>query len=134
MKKAIPKIKARIVDKNNPWWTDNLQAERKRINKLYRTSKRKPSEANINRYKIAQREYAKRCDKTKNSSWNDYKEKIDSLEAINKFRKIIERHIKIRIGVLQIPDGTLTDPGPDTISYLLSTHFPTATPIKKNKI
>ena len=35
--------------------------------------------------------------------------------------------------MLQKPDGTLTDPGPDTISYLLSTHFPTATPIKKTK-
>ena len=29
MKDNIPKTKTKIIDKNNPWWTDKLQQERK---------------------------------------------------------------------------------------------------------
>ena len=34
------------------------------------------------------------------------------------------------LGTLEKPDGTITTPGPDTLEYLLTQHFPSATPIK----
>ena len=133
MTEAIPKTKTKIIDKNNPWWTDELQAMRKRLNKLYRTSKRKPSTRSINAYKQVQSEYAKKCDKVRNNAWADFKEKLDSLEAVNRFRKIIEKHIKVRIGTLVKEDGTITDPGKDTITYLMKTHFPSAIELEPTK-
>ena len=34
------------------------------------------------------------------------------------------------LGTLEKPDGTITKPGSDTLEYLLTQHFPSATPIK----
>ena len=133
MKQSIPKSQPKIIDKNNPWWTPQLQQQRKTVSKLYRTATRFPSERNKNRYKIAQKRYAKECDKTRDRSWSDFKEKLDSIEAINQFRKIIERHINIRIGTLVKPNGDITDPGEDTITHLLSVHFPNATTKEKTQ-
>ena len=33
---ACPKTVTKIVDKNNPWWTDKHQEARKQLNKLYK--------------------------------------------------------------------------------------------------
>ena len=79
MKIAIPKSKTKLIDKNNPWWTPGLQTRRKQVNKLYRTSKRFPTDANINKYKIAQAEYAKSCDKTRNTAWNAWHKNFTTL-------------------------------------------------------
>ena len=48
-------------------------------------------------------------------------------------RKIIEKHINIKIGTLVKANGDITDPGEDTITYLLSIHFPNATPKAKTQ-
>ena len=50
-------------------------------------------------------------------SWADYKEKINSVEAANTFRKIVEGSTRHTLGTLEKPDGTITSPGPDTVSY-----------------
>ena len=33
---SVPKSKPRVVDNNNPWWTEELQNRRKKLNKLYK--------------------------------------------------------------------------------------------------
>ena len=59
--------------------------------------------------------------------------KLDSIEAINQFRKIIEIHINIKIGTIVKMNGEITDPGEDTITHLLSVHFPSATTKEKTQ-
>lgn len=51
-------------------------------------------------------------------------ESIDSIQDTNNFRKIIETGNKITLGTLIKEDSTYTDPGEDTIKYILSKHFP----------
>ena len=63
-------------------------------------------------------------------SWADYKEMINSVEAANTFRKIVEESTRHTLGTLEKPDGNITTPGSDTLEYLLTQHFPSATPIK----
>ena len=75
MKDNIPKTKTKIIDKNNPWWNSKLQNERKILCKLHKTSLKKPTPRNIERYKEKHNEYKKHCDKAKKISWADYKEK-----------------------------------------------------------
>ena len=59
MKDNIPKTKAKIIDKNNPWWNSKLQNERKILCKLHKTSLKKPTPRNIERYKEKHNEYKK---------------------------------------------------------------------------
>ena len=37
MKKAIPKSKSKLVDKNNLWWYDKLKQQRKAVGKSYKS-------------------------------------------------------------------------------------------------
>ena len=55
MKKAIPKSKAAIVDKNNPWWSLKLKKQRNTVSKLYQKQIISPTDSNINKYKAEHR-------------------------------------------------------------------------------
>ena len=63
---------------------------RKELCKLLKTFLRHPTDRNKERYRVKHAEYKKHCDIAKRISWADYKEKINSVEAANTFRKIIE--------------------------------------------
>ena len=130
MKKAIPKSKAVIVDKNNPWWNQNLKTQRNTVSKLYQRQIKSPSESNINKYRTEHRLYKAACEKARKASWRKLQQGIDSIQDMNNFRKIIETGNKISLGTLTKEDGTITDPGEDTVKYLLSKHFPDGQPIK----
>jgi len=46
------------------------------------------------------------------------------MESINKLRKILEANKKHTLGVMKRDDGLHTEPGCDTLQYLLKAHFP----------
>ena len=58
---ACPKTPTKIIDKNNPWWTDKHDEARKQLSKLYKKKQRKPSERSIMKYKNAKTEYVLCC-------------------------------------------------------------------------
>jgi len=89
-----------------------------------------PTEGNKAKYRMLYNNYNKECEKQQKINFNDYAECINSLEAMNKFRKIAENKTNKRIGTLEKPDGTITKPGEETINYLIKTHFPEATDLK----
>ena len=130
MKKSIPKSKAAIVDKNNPWWNLTLKKQRNTVSKLYQKQIKSPTEANISNYKAEHRSYKAACEKARKDSWRKLQQGIDNIQDMNNFRKIIETGNKITLGTLTKDDGTITDPGKDTVKYLLSKHFPDGQPIK----
>ena len=108
MKDNIPKTKTKIIDKNNPWWSTQLQNERKVLCKIHKTSLKHPTPRNIDRYKQKHNEYKKHCEKAKKVSWAEYKEKINSVEAANTFRKIVEGSTRHTLGTLEKTDGSIT--------------------------
>ena len=62
--------------------------------------------------------------------WKDFNAKHDSNDSINTLRKILEKSKKNNnsLGVLEKLDGTSTDPGIDTLEFLMKSHFPSITP------
>ena len=95
MKDNIPKTKSKVIDKNNPWWNDSLQAERKVLCKLHKTSLKHPTNRNKEKYRAKHAEYKKHCDKAKKISWADYKEKINSVEAKTSDIKLLQTYLDI---------------------------------------
>ena len=69
MKTAIQRSKARIIDKNNPWWTEQFKIDRRNLNKAYKAITKHPTEANIKKYKSKHTEYKKKCNKARLWSW-----------------------------------------------------------------
>ena len=80
---ACPKTPTKIIDKNNPWWTDKHQEARKQLNKLYKKKQRKPSERSIMKYKNAKTEYAKLCRNSQEKDWSKFKAKTDNISEMN---------------------------------------------------
>ena len=89
LEKAVPKSKKRIVDKNNPWWNPYLAKQRRKLDTLYKHQKINKGNCAQEKYKAFRKEYKKDIEKARKASWEDYKEKIDSVEEMNRFRKTI---------------------------------------------
>ena len=130
---SIPKSKPKIVDKSNPWWTPELKQARNNVSKLYKHQNKSPTPANIALYKKAHQAYKKDCLKARKDSWRNFQTKIDDIQSMNTYRKIIEGNTKGTLGTLTKPDGSTTDPGGDTLDYLLQVYFKTGTPIQNTK-
>ena len=81
----------------------------------------------VEEYRKEAKEYKKECEKAKKESWKVYVEGVSSENAANKLRKVLERRERRALGLMDRPDGTITDPGKGTINYMLESHFPTAT-------
>ena len=130
MTKSIPKSKAVTIDRKNPWWNQKLKKLRNKVSKLYQKQNKTPTERNIENYKKEHREYKRSCEKARVASWRKLQTNINSIQDMNNFRKIIETNNKFTLGTLMKDNGEFTDPGEDTIEYLLSKHFPEGQPLK----
>ena len=131
MKKSVPRSKPKTIDKNNPWWTKKLKTERNSVSKLYKLYINNKTEANLNNYKAKNQIYKRNCEKARKRSWLDLQSNINDIQSANNFRKIIEGGNKATLGTLVKDDGTITDPGTDTLDHLLDKHFPSAEPIRQ---
>ena len=129
-KKAVPQGKAKIFDKNNPWWSPKYKEMRRHVNKLYKAQLNAPSTANINKYKDAHHAYKTACEKARKESWHEFQSTIESYNETNKFRKIIEGGSQANLGSLLKPDGTMTEPGEETVQQLINCHVIGATDLK----
>ena len=70
------------------------------------------------------------CKKARVNSWRKLQQGINSVQDMNNFRKIIEINNKVTLGTLIKENGSYTDLGEETISYLLSKHFRDGQPLK----
>ena len=116
-------------DLNNPWWTDELQQLRRELNQMHRKYQANPTEVNKNKIREDKRKFRSKCLKAKKQDWQDFNTNQNSLESINLLRKILERKQANRLGVLTKPDGTTTNPGQDTLKFLMESHFPSSIPV-----
>lgn len=129
MKSCIPQTKQKTVDKNNPWWTHELKLERAKVSKLYKAQNKTPTDTNVDKYKKAHQQYKANCLKARKISWRNFQTGIDSIQSMNTYRKIIEGNKKAMLGTLTREDGSITNPGSETIEYLLKAHFRNSTPV-----
>ena len=126
--KSTPKKQPKNRDKNNPWWNKEFTIQRRQLNSLYRARHR--TEESWQTYKLAEKDYRKACLKAKNNDWKTFLKDQDSIESINKLRKILEKNTSHTLGILTKEDGSTTDPGNDTLEYLMRAHFPSITKLK----
>ena len=75
----------------------------------------------------AKRSYRRSCLKGKRDSWRKFVEKTPDEKSMSMLFKLAQRRDKRAINTLHKPDGSLTDPGVETIQVLTDTHFPHAT-------
>ena len=126
--KHCPKRKNKSKDLNNPWWTSKLQNQRKELKSLKKANAIWTSNERQTELRVKIREYKNSCLKAKKQDWRDFNTKQNSTESINTLRKKLEKNKSNTLGVLENQDGSSTNPGYDTLEYLMQSHFPSIMP------
>ena len=83
-------------------------------------------EENRIEYKNLVRVYKNKCRRDRNKSWHKTTEKIESPKELAKLNKALQSNDKNNINIFEKQDGSFTEPGLDTLTYLIKTHFPAA--------
>ena len=128
---ACPEKSVRVKDVNNPWWTKELQQQQRKILRAHFRAKLKtPTEENKNVYRRNFNQFRKDCNNAKQKNWRQFVENTNDKDGMNVLRKILEKNKRNTLGILQRQDGTLTNPGKETLEYLLQSHYPSLEPIQ----
>jgi ribonuclease HI len=132
--KVCPKIKAKVVDKNNPWWTPELKQLRKEVKvSLKKHQLNKGYESYEKTYKYKLRTYKKKINEETKRYWNHKQATIGSEEGMAKHVKRLTREVQPQVGTLEKDDGTFTAIGEETSNEMLGIHYPSNT-IEKETI
>ena len=111
-----------MKDVNYPWWTKELQQQRRTLRTHYRTKLRTPTEDNKIMYRNHFNQFRKDCNKAKQKDWRQFVENTNTSDGMNILRKILEKNKRNSLGIMQKQDGTLTNLGKETLEYLLQSH------------
>ena len=124
---ACPEIEVDDRVPGSHWATAAHDTEKKRVSTLYRQAKSTKTPQAWHAYKEADKSFKKLCKRDKNRAWRKYKEGLQSTKDMASLARLAQRKERKDIDTLSNPDGTITDPGQETISLLTTTHFPAAT-------
>ena len=124
---ACPAVTIKQVAQSSHWATAEHDLEKERVSRLYKQAKQNVTPENWERYKKADKAFKKMCQNDRNKAWRKYKESLQSEKDMASLAKMAQRQERRDINVLVREDGSVTEPGQDTMEYLTSTHFPAAT-------
>ena len=123
-------LPAKLVNKNNPWWTPQIADLRKELTALYRRYiNNKDDKLHVN-YKKVYRKYKNMCTKAKNKHRKRENEIIPDEGKMAKHIKNISEQISPQIGSILKPDGSTSLIGKDTHDAIMATHFPQYSELK----
>ena len=116
--------KHKVVNANNPWWTDQLKTLRKQVTALYQKYIFDPIQGNEHKYKKTLRTYKRLCEKERTKNWRLTQECVKTEEEMAQHTKILLNDSQPQVGTLERPDGSFTAVGEETFKELIQTHYP----------
>lgn len=117
--------------KQVPWWNEELSVKRKQTRKLFNRAK---TFGNWEEYKASLTEYNNLLRKSKRESWRKLCEEIEDLPVASRLQKVLAKDTLANLGLLEKPDGSLTNNSSETLEVLLKTHFPGCTFINDSEV
>ena len=110
--KCCPTMPAKQVNKNNPWWTPQMNYLRKEVNALYRNYLRKQDDITHTNYRQVLRKYKNLRSKAKNKHRKRTNEIIPDESSMAKHIKSLTEQICPQIGSVIKPCLLYTSPSP----------------------
>ena len=131
LNKACPMRPARSDTDNLNWWNSTLDKEAKTLNEQFKKAKRLRSAFETTKLKNMRVRFKKNCRKAKQTAWRKFTFHLDKTDKMASLAKTLQKKEKRKLYTLRKPDGTMTEPGKETLNLLFQTHFPASTPLKK---
>ena len=119
--KVCPILPSKIINRNNPWWTDQLNQMRKELYALYDKSKASPD--NLELYKLKLKTYRRKCSKESQKEARRIQEMIENEQEMAKHVNAMTESSSPKLSTLTL-NGRNTDPGKETGKALLEAHYP----------
>ena len=124
--KACPKRNPKLSPAELDWYGEDQKYLKNRAKRKYLAHRRSTCPKKRKAFVVAKRAYNKACKKGRRESWRLFIEKTPNETNMATLFRIAQKRDKRSINTLSKPDGTLTDPGTETIKMLTDTHFPAA--------
>ena len=125
--KACPKREPKLSPAESDWYGREQRFLKNRATRKYQAYRDSRCSKKRKTYIKAKRAYGRSCRKARKLSWRMFVEKTPNEKNMAVLYKIAQRRDKRTINTLLKQDGSLTDPGKETIQMLTDTHFPAAT-------
>ena len=124
--KACPLRPARLLPDEKDWYNNDHKFLNNRTKRKYKAYRRFPVASKRKAFVKAKRSYHKACQRGKKNSWRLFVESTSNETNMAKLFRIAQRRDRRSINTLRKPDGSLTEPGIETIQTLTNAHFPAA--------
>ena len=124
--KACPLRQAKLSPAELDWYGRDQRYLKNRAKRKYLFHKGSACPKRRKAYLRAKKAYGRSCKRAKNQSWRLFVEKTPNESNMAVLFKIAQRRDKRNINTLLNADGSLTNPGAETIKKLTDTHFPAA--------
>ena len=124
--KACPLRKAKLSPVEADWYGQDHKYLKNRAKRKYLAHRRSDCPRKRKAFVKAKRAYNKACKKGRRESWRLFIEKTPNETNMATLFKIAQKRDKRSINTLLKTDGSLTEPGVETIRKLTDTHFPAA--------
>ena len=131
LNKSCPMRPSKSHDQNLKWWSNKLDREAKKLNKQHKIAKRCKTLSETIKLKIMKQKFKKLCKKEKRTSWRKYICTLKENDRMASLAKTLQNKEKSKLHTLRKPDGSITEPGKETLNLLFSTHFPASTPLRE---
>ena len=110
------------------WWSPEVAKVRTKVRALRRKASRSGSASIWDQYKAGLKEFKKLVRKAKHSSWKEYTSKVESMQAVSRLSKVLQRVESGELGALKRDDGTYTSMPESTLDLLADTFIPSHRP------
>ena len=124
---ACPKFTASNKRKKSDWYTDKIAILHRKVKKQYKRALEVDSEYEWEKHNILKKKFRRRCRRAKTIVWRKFVNDTPDEHKMAQLSRIALHRDRRNLNVLNNVDGSVTEPGQDTIRRLAEVHFPQAT-------
>ena len=124
--KACPLIKVKQSFKGSKWFNDKLKRLNIQVRKQYDRACRVETVLEWDKYHRIHKKFKRKCRKAKTNSWRHFVTETENEHKMSILARISMHKEKAQIHTLDRDDGSVTEPGRETLEELVRTHFPAA--------
>ena len=118
--------------KRPDWWNAELSEQKRELKRLRRKYHTERTEENRVAKNRADMQYKNSMKRAKIESWQNYCDRIESLDHAARLQKIMKNGRVSQIGSLKKPDGNYTESPTETLAELVRVLFPENEPYQGN--
>ena len=123
---ACPKFKATVKRGTADWYTDKIKKLHHRVRKQYKKAMDTEVEEERRKYDILRKKFRRRCRRAKDIVWRKFVSETNSQNDMAVLSRLALHKDRSSLNVLYKADGSVTEPGLETIDRLAEVHFPQA--------